>query len=778
MASKKRKRTAKAAERAIAPVPESAVSHPTQHKAAPNETAASGELEPQNKLEPGPRKQRPKGAPGPRLNSHKVRSVWFQARAAWPVREAPVQALVDGRRRALATPADAAAQAQWQPIGPSNIGGRVTCLACDPVQPDRLWAGSAGGGVWFSGDAGRTWAPQWHSEDVLNIGALAIDPNDPNLLYCGTGEANLSLDSYGGVGLYRTIDGGTSWHLHAASETTMLPRRIGALAVDPFDSNRIVLGGVGHREVSNSDTDIGGAYISTDAGATWSRQMLAASLNYWCHAIRFHPARQGVVFITVTEQGTRSGIYRSTDGGNTWSQLTQGLPAPERMGRTSLAVSMSSPDTIYALAADRLSRRADKILGVFRSDDGGDTWRDVSTAHFQNETQLSYGNTIVVDPRDADLVLCGGVDLHRTDDGGATWTKVTQWNLPRDDAHYAHADHHCLVMPTAAPGRVYDANDGGLDVSDDAGLTWDNRSNGLAATMFYDADIAPSDGRSFGGGTQDNGTVVTITAQDDDYYEILGGDGGWMVYDPTNAGKVFASYYNLHVFRLEGGGYKDVSPNCSDSERNAVWMAFIVLDPGDSRVVYTGSHRVWRSLNSGDDWKDISPVLDGSTISCIEIPITDSQRIYVSTENGGIFRSTDRGKTWSANISSSVLPGHTVTRLETSPIDANRVYATVANYGHSHVFRSNDGGLTWSDIDRGQLPDVPHHAIAISRAAPDTLYVATDAGVFISRDAGATWANLSGNLPHTMVVDLVYHEKDRTLMAATYGRSLWRLAVT
>jgi photosystem II stability/assembly factor-like uncharacterized protein len=736
-------------------------------------TSRTGDLEPQNKLEPGPRKERPNDRPGPRLGNHKVRTVWFQARAAWPVREAHVQSLVDARRHAAGAKA-ASAKSQWESIGPSNIGGRVTSLACDPGDPDRVWAGTAGGGVWFSADAGKSWASQWHNEDTLNIGALGIDPSDTDVIYAGTGEANLSADSYAGVGLYRSADGGKVWQHWAKAGVETLPRRIGVVAIDPHDSKHILLGGVGFKEVS-SDNDLGGLYTSTDAGRTWARQSFISTNNYWCHALVFHPTKRGVVFATITARGPRSGIYRSSDGGATWKQLQKGLPRPERFGRTSLALCASKPNRIYAIASDMKSDSSDMMLGVFRSDNGGRTWTDVTGKHFRNEGQMSYGNTIAVDPRDPNVVLCGGVDLHRTDDGGRTWKRASKWDAKRGTKSYAHADHHCLLMPKNARGRVYDANDGGMDLSEDGGLHWTNRSVGIGATMFYDADIAQSDIDVYGGGAQDNGTVVTKNGKPDAFEELLDGDGGWITYDPNDATRVFASYYNLNIYRFQKGRRKDVSPpKATEKEKNAVWMAFILLDPSNSRVIYTGSYRVWRSRNGGNHWTDISASLDGSTISCIEVAKSDPTRIYVGTENGSIFRSTDHGKTWSANLSGPTLPGHIVTRLVADPTNEDRVYASVGNFGHSHVFRSDDGGLDWSDIDKGALPNAPHSAIAISSSDPKTVYVGTDVGVFVSRDAGATWANLSGNLPHVPVVDLVVHEKSKTLMAATYGRSLWR----
>ena len=740
------------------------------------DTLVPGMVRAEPAISSGPSKPKLTGVPAPRLSNHKARSTWFRARAAWPMREAPVRRVTDERVRVAKALANAPGTAQWEPMGPTNIGGRITSVVCDPTFPDRLWVGAAGGGVWHSPDAGLTWQPQWHDEDVLNVGALAIDTTDTNILYCGTGEANLSADSYGGVGLYRTIDGGATWQLHASSERTGLPRRIGVIAIDPFDRRHILIGGVGYNEAS-FDHDLGGLYTSVDGGVQWRRETFASSGNYWCHSIVFHPTRRGVIFATVTARGNASGIYRSSDGGATWQQLTQGLPSSELIGRTTLAISPSSPDVMYAISCDERSERADMLLGVFRSRNGGNSWTDISGNHFRRERQMSYGNTIAVHPTKPNQVICGGVDLHVTTNGGTSWTQVTRWDLARGNPRYAHADHHALLMPAATPGRIYDGNDGGLDVSEDSGTTWTNRSNGLAVTMYYDMDIAQSDSRVYGGGSQDNGTLVTTTGRVNDHFEILGGDGGWITFDPTDAGHVFATYYNLNIYRFRDNTADDVSPPATEDEKNSIWMAFVAMAPGAPETVFAGSSRVWRTLNDGRNWRAVSPTLDGSPITAIEIARADTRRIYVGTENGGVFRSVDGGNTWSANLASPVLPGHAITRLATPPNNADRVFVTVSNFGHSHVFRSDDGGLTWADVDGGQLPDVPHQSIAIPPDQPDTIYICSDVGVFVSTNGGGDWMNLSRNLPRVMVVDLTYHAQQNTLCAATYGRSLFRLRV-
>lgn len=752
----------------------------TEGKLSPRRRGASAGSEMSSELitlQPGPRKTRPKGPAQPRITTHKSRSVWFQARASWPVRDAPIRRLVAARLHALRS-AQASVTEEWGNVGPVNIGGRTTSLVCHPTNTEVVWVGAAGGGVWQTSDGGATWATNWHSQDCLNIGSLALDPKNPDILYCGTGEANLSADSYPGVGLFRSTDGGATWHVIAAPDATGIPRRIGAIAVDPFDSNHLKLGGVGYNEVSSSGSDFGGLYTSHDGGITWQRESFVSTGNYWSHAVVFHPATKGTVYATITEQGSKNGIWRSTDSGVSWKQLTTGLPDPSSIGRTSLAISPSSPKVLYAISRDENSSTADRVLGVFRSADGGNSWANIAGTEFTKETQMSYGNTIAVHPADPNTAICGGVDLHRTTDGGKTWTQITHWDANRGDADYAHADHHAVVMPASNPGSVYSANDGGVDMSKDSGSNWENLSNGLAVTMFYDIDVAASDAGNFGGGAQDNGTIVTATGSAGDYMQILGGDGGWMVYDPQDARHLYASYYNMGIYRFKGGAPTNVSPPVPTAERAAIWMCFITMDPSAAATVYTGSNRLWRTTDDGKTWKPISSSFDNSAITAIEVAPADSKRIYIGTENGGFFRSTDGGKTWSANLSSSVLPGNTITRLETSADSgADFLLATIANFGHSHVFCSRDGGVTWEDFDKGQLPDVPHHAILISPSDANTVYVCNDVGVFVSNDAAKTWSNMTLNLPNVMVIDLVYHVSDGFLYAATYGRSIWRIRI-
>ncbi len=710
-----------------------------------------------------------------RRTTHKRRSGWFQARASWPFREPSVSRLMHARTRAAGEMRTPAMAHRWQPVGPTNVGGRLTSIVSHPDDADRIWVGAAGGGVWESRDAGKSWSTVWHQEATLNIGSLAIDARAPQNLYCGTGEANLSADSYAGVGVYRSTDGGASWEVRAEATAAGIPLRIGALQVDPFDSAHLALGGIGFGGAPT------GLFLSSDFGARWTAVALPEIGRYWCHAIAYDPGTAGTLYVAVTTMGTGSGIFRSRDGGARWQRLGGGLPAGHRIHRASLAVSPSHPHVLYTLIADA-GTDGESVLGVFRSNNRGATWAQVDHGFFAEEGQMSYNNALAVDPTDPDRVICGGVDLHRTIDGGSSWQQVTHWYEERGNPHYAHADQHGLHFPAADPNRVYAANDGGLDVSFDRGRSWRNRSDGLQVTMFYDLDISQLNSDLFAGGAQDNGTPLTEDGGKL-FFDVTGGDGGWSAFDPRDIDHLFVSVYNMQIFRFRDG-WTEVTPQGAtpeeekrlEDERNSVWMVFLALDPADGSTLYTGTRRVWRTRDDGDNWETLSSDLDGSPITAIAIARSDPRVLYVGTENGGLFRSLDRGRSWEGNLANGQLPDRTVTRIAVQPDEPGTVLVTVAGFGHGHVFRSKNSGTTWEDVSAG-LPDAPFQSLVIPATRPRTVYACGDAGVYASGALGTGWRNLTGNLPNTMMVDLVYHEGDGALSVATYGRSVWRLKV-
>lgn len=756
--------------------------------------------------------------------THKDRSVWFYERSAFPLRDAPPHELE--RFWAAQNFVDTDPHHQWEEAGPFNIAGRVTSLAVDSFDPNIVFAGSAGGGVWKSRDQGRNWKPSWGRFGNQNIGALTAKWfQDKLYVLAATGEANLSPDSYPGSGVYFSKNGGLTWQPYFFPATGQnrdadleenvktFPRRIGSVA---FNGN----GRIALASVTQAERMPAGLFL--DEGATGLQLCTFwGNRSYNCHSVVFHPEKPDVIYVAIQPRGARNGIWRTRDGGKTWEQMRRGLPPGEEFGRTTLALAPSDPDVIYALASDVRKR----VLGVFRSTDGGDNWKEILGNRFPGERFMSYNSTIVVHPGKPDFVIWGGARLYRTRNGGVSWQTITSG--ARGTSKYVHSDHHALVMPQG--NLVFSGNDGGVAVSEDGGDTWEERVRGMVTTQFYDLDVAPSNGKIFGGGTQDNGTLLTgIGGKKGDFDNVLPGDGAWLVFDPADSHHVFGSAQEFFIYRHRRRGNAwtrdtwDFLPphRMLDAERKQRAIAVLAIEPSTRKGVkkiWAGSHRLWRTDFDGLHWKPVSGSFDGSVISTIDISSVDPGLMFVGTTKGGIFRSTDGGETWTGDLAGIEVPRRMITRIDTHPRQRNTVVISVgttgmvaraesdahkygppvisveAGYlkippsplqnrdalpvdrGYSHIFRSSDLGETWTDIDCAQLPNVVYNAVVYETRAPYRLFAGGDAGVFVWQDG--QWINISGNIPNVVVSDLVYHDKDRTLTASTYGRGIWRLPV-
>ncbi|MFN7925146.1 MAG: hypothetical protein U0Q16_33925 [Bryobacteraceae bacterium] len=610
----------------------------------------------------------------------------------------------------------------------------------------------------------------------------------------------MSLDSYPGNGLYRSTDGGASWTRLMTRFPHGVPTRISSIAVDPFDSDLVCIGSVAHSD----EEPVSLRFCRVDQDRlVFARDMVAVP-NYNVHSVVFHPGRKGMLFAAVDARGAANGIWRSTNRGQgNWEHLTSGLPSSEMFGRTSLAISPSDPDVIWAYAADR----RDRVLGVFVSRNAGKDWMSAGGRHFGHEKNGSYNNCIVVHPDIPGFVVCGGVNLHLTDNWGSDWQQITEWDRQRGNARYAHADHHALAMPKG--NCIYDCNDGGLDYCDDVRphteARWENRSSGLVTTMFYDVDVAPSEGRVFGGGAQDNGTLVhNFDAPVGEFVQGIGGDGGWILFDPFDPNHIFGSFQHMNIRRhTADGGWSTVTPSdATDDERHAVWLSVMAMDchedSEDPRMVFAGSTRVWKTVDDGESWSAVSDHLDGSAITALDVASKNPLMVYAATEEGGVFRSTDAGNSWSENLAGPELPRRVITGIQAHPDDESHVlltFAAVPDHApwgapdakdefvfekYAHVYASLDGGLTWTSADpKQQCPDVPHHGLAFETRPPYRVFVANDAGVWAgSWDETLKnyhWENFTGNLPRQMVTDVVYHAGTHSLTASTYGRGIWRL---
>jgi photosystem II stability/assembly factor-like uncharacterized protein len=671
----------------------------------------------------------------------------------------------------------------WQPAGPFNIGGRVTALAVAPGGAT-LYLGAAAGGVFKSVNSGLNWSPVF--DQVTSIGALALEPGNPSVIYAGTGEANAAVDNYDGAGLYRSSNGGQGWTYLGLQET----RRIGRVAVDPSNPARIFVAAMGAQYSTGPDR---GLYRSENGGQSWSKVLFVNDSTGVCDVV-INPAHPETVFCASWERirrttyrrvyGPGCGIWRSVDHGTTWTRLANGLPAPsDNVGRIGLAIAPSWPARIYAqiMAGNPGGLNG---LGVYRSDDGGGSWarRDTDQSGFVGAFGGFgwYFGDIVVDPSSADRVYCLGANLVVSNNAGASFSSFMSG---------AHADEHALWIDPANPLHLYMGSDGGFFYYSTSDLAWD-KSLDLPITQFYAGAIDPSNPARLLGGTQDNFTPITSgspTAWTSFYDQ---GDGFYCLIDPTNPLVGFAEYqFGSNGFgplrTANGGGSWVAGTGISDGASRFNWCAPFVMDPSNHLTLLAGGYRVWRSINSGLNWTLISADLTRnipsslpytSVLSTLDISPLSSNLYYVGTTDGKVWRSTNAGGVWT-DITAG-LPVRWVTRVTADPVDPNVVYVTLSGYGldeqAAHVYRSTNQGTNWTAID-GNLPDVPVNDLVVDPLNPSRLFIATDTGVYYTSNLGVTWAALGIGHPLVPVFDLTLHNASRTLVSATHGRSQWKL---
>jgi len=665
----------------------------------------------------------------------------------------------------------AALNEAWVQAGPTNIGGRVTDLAIHPTDADICYAGLASGGVLKTTDGGQSWQPILQDLDAITIGDLALDPLDPDVLYVGTGEANAASLSFFGTGLYRWSDSGQTWQHLGLAESVYIAR----VLVHPTDSQRLYVAATGRLFGTDQDR---GVYRSFDGGQTWDRAF-ALTDSTACTDLVMHPTDPDIMFAAMWERtrgltyrrsgGPSSGLWRTDDGGDTWSEVTAGLPTGNDVGRIGVTICEAQPDVMYAIYADASAR----FEGVYRSNDGGLTWSATNDGNLGNLYSNFgwYFGQIRVDPTDPNNVFALGVPMYRSTNGGQSWF---------EEGANMHVDHHALEFAPSQPTRVYNGNDGGLYRSDDRGATWvklyDQPSN-----QFYAIEIDPADPTRLYGGTQDNGTLRTADGSADGWERIFGGDGFTVIVDHTDSDVIFVEYQYGNLYRSTNGGASfSWAMNGIDGGDRMNWHTPVVMDPVNPDVLYYGSHRVYKTTDGADSWQVVSGDLTNGnqgagfgTITTLAIAPSSPAQVYAGTDDGNVWAYRPFSGQW-VNISAG-LPVRWVTDLAVHPTQPATVYATFSGLRWqepiSHVYRTTDGGLTWQDVS-GNLPEAPVQSILIDPENPATLVVASDVGVYWTADGGQGWQVLGQGLPRVPVFDLDLHPATRLLAAGTYGRSL------
>ncbi|HFA49394.1 MAG TPA: T9SS type A sorting domain-containing protein [Bacteroidetes bacterium] len=726
----------------------------------------------------------PQGEEG--FSSKNLPHEWMFAQRAYPDNHFDKTAINDAYR--ITQLAKEAArnrnEEEWEPVGPTNIGGRITDIALHPTDQGIIYAGTSVGGIFKTTDGGDNWEVVFEDEGAISIGNIALAPSSPNVVYAGSGEANGSATSgaFFGDGIYKSTDGGENWEYKGLENS----QHIGRIAIDPANADRAYVAAMGTLYGKNEER---GLYRTLDGGDNWEK-VLYLSDSTGCIDVALNPQNADIVYAATWERirmpwqrrygGATSRIYRSFDGGDNWELLTDGLPqSNESTGKIGLAISPSEPNILYACYTTNVI--TNQFDGIYKSTDAGTSWQRIDDGSIDNVFS-SFGwffGNLRVNPLTSDDLYCLGLIAARSLDGGMSWDNVTS-NM--------HVDFHALEIHPQNPDFIVAGNDGGLYISQNGGADWAH-VKGIANNMLYNCEIDQLQPERIFAGAQDQGTIRTPTGSTDDFEKILGGDGFQVLVDPTDNNFVFAEFQFGNLYRSEFGGDNMEFIFNADPQDRTNWNTPILLAPDNPTTIYYGAQRLYRSTDRGDNFMPISNDLtDGQhpsgsfsygTITTIAVAPSDPQTIYVGTDDGNVQVTFSGGDNWQ-NISEG-LPDRYVTQVATSPTDPLTAYVTLSGYRSidylPHVLTTTDGGEHWSDIS-ANLPEIPINDIIVHPDFPGLLFIANDMGVWFSENNGGEWKILGTNMPFTVVNDLDLHADEAFLLAATFGRSMLKYDIS
>ncbi|APV49246.1 hypothetical protein BWI17_05850 [Betaproteobacteria bacterium GR16-43] len=669
----------------------------------------------------------------------------------------------------------------WVALGPSNVGGRVRAIAFDPRNANRVFAGTASGGIWLSEDGGSTWRPNNDFLPNLSVTTIVVDPVNPNTMYLGTGEASAGLV---GVGAFKSVDAGATWQSLASTNADANPdwRFVNRLAIHPAQPQVLLAA------MTNNNLSTGAIYRSVDGGANWTRSATLKALD-----IAFDPANAANA-VAGLDDGT---IAYSRDGGVSWTKTAPLVATPSgrsNTARAEIAFARSQPGTVYASVDNEKGE-------VWKSVDSGANWAKLSTpAHLSG--QGDYDNTIWADPTDPNHVVVAGLDVYQSRDGGVTFTQVSDW---RNTPSSPHADHHALVSPPnfgPANPTLYNGNDGGiyrannvyqLNSGSTVGIGWSNLNEGLAVTQFYSGAGRTAAGGRIVGGTQDNGSLVL----DAGWRPFRGGDGGYSAVDPASDSIIYGEYVYLSVHRSTGGGVSTYICNgitegfpsesgntyCgANATKQANFIAPFILDPNNASRMLAGANSLWVSDNvrtGSPSWRTIKPpsAATENYINAIAVHEGNPNLAYVGHNNGEVYRSNDAAgpaPTWT-RVGQGTLPARRVQRITIDRANPNRAIVAVTGFVANNVWQTLDGGATWASIT-SNLPNAPVFDVKLHPLNAQWLYAATSVGIFTSENGGATWSTTNEGPANIRVRELFWLD-NATLGAATYGRGMYKASV-
>jgi photosystem II stability/assembly factor-like uncharacterized protein len=676
---------------------------------------------------------------------------------------------------------------QWRCIGPHR-GGRVLAVSGVRGEPDTFYFGAVAGGVWKTTDAGNTWKPIFDAQPVASIGALAVSTSDPNVIYVGTGEADMRSDITYGAGMYKSIDAGKTWSYIGLKDT----RQIGRVLIDPKDTDVVLVAALGHGFGPNEDR---GVYRTTNGGKNWTR-VLYKDENTGAVDLAFDPDNPNTVYASLWNvrrppyvtyapiTGPGGGLYKSTDRGETWKEISgHGLPTG-KLGRIGLdVVAGQHGKRVFALID------AGASSGLYRSDNSGADWTLVGT-----DTRILsrgwYFGEVRSDPKNPDVVYVSNVSLYRSLDGGQSFKAIR--GAPGGD------DYHSLWIDPENPQRMISGVDQGTIVTVNGGKTWSTWYNQPTA-QFYHVAVDNQFPYWVYGAQQDSGTATVASRSDygqitfRDWHPVGAGESGYILPDPVNPQIVYGGSTggDLYRFDTKTGQVQDVSPTPAELGTKVAhrypWTTPIAFSSQAPHALYQASQFLMKTADGGHSWKIISPDLtlrpgekaegaQGVIYTIAPSPKT-AGLIWIGTDTGRLQLTTNDGLTWSDVTPKDLPPWSMISLIDASPHDARTAYAAIDRHQIDdiapHIFSTHDAGKTWNEIINGIPANAYVHAVREDPVRRGLLFAGTELGVYVSFNDGTNWQPLQLNLPVTPVRDLVV--KDNDLVVATHGRSFWIL---
>ena len=717
---------------------------------------------------------------------------------------------------------------KWRFIGPSDLGGRCTDIAV-PLQNSRnvIYIGAATGGLWKTTNAGITWEPLFEDMPTQSIGDIAVSESDPNIVWVGTGEANIFRASEPGIGVFKSTDAGKTW-THMGLEGTYT---IGRIVIHPKNPDIVYVAAPGHEWTYNPDR---GVFKTTDGGRTWQK-VLYVNERVGSNDIVMDPTDPDTLYAATWNRirrrwsdpmpGGEDGILKTTDGGKTWKMLTNGLPDTNFTGRIGLDLCRTKPNIIYAYIDNHTPGREPQpgqrdaygrplqrgIIGaeVYRSEDKGETWQKANpTTTYFEQFGGTYGwvfSQIRVDPNAENTVYIMGLGLAKSTDGGKSFTNLYYDGL--------HGDHHGLWIDPADSNYLINVNDGGANVSYDGGKSWRDFHKGIPSVQFYNVTIDSQSPFWVYGSVQDQGTYrgwiplrkagppsqgrrMRFGLPEPKWEYAPGGEGTLIAVDPVDPNTEYSSsfYGRLERSEYKNGTWtsKEIYPKAPKGEPDyrGQWLAATMLSPHNPLIVYHGFQYLFRSLNRGDAWERISPDLTYSnpdqqgkwpfaipfaTITAVDESPFKFGVIYAGTDDGRVWVTKNAGDAWT-EISAGLPFNKHVWKVVASKYDPATVYVTLVGRHdddfNPYVYKSVDYGKAWTSL-AGNIPGGPVNVIREDPLKKDILYAGTDTGIYVTLDGGKTWNVLGSGLPTTYVWDIGVNARDNCLVIATNGRGMW-----